>query len=1438
MPANDTAETLDRAPEARGPVDPKFDADTPRRIGRYVVRGTLGSGGMGVVFDGYDEQLGRRVAIKRLNFLGGRLAFSRSVREAQALARLSHPNVVGVHEVIEAKGRFYIVMEFVAGRTLRTWLAERKPNLAELLAALAQAGHGVAAAHEAGLVHRDFKPENIMIGDDGRVRVMDFGLARSTEPTAADTDVDMDLASVTNMLAIAVTVTGAQLGTPGYMAPEQYLGRLADARSDIFSFCVVLFEALHRRRPFVGVDPTAVREATLRGKIGPLAAADDVPAWLEAVVRRGLAVDPEARWPSMKTLLAALADDPLARRRRLARTVGVVTLAGTLAAVLSFIYVARAQERALARAEELASARLAAAQKELAGAEPATAEAIFRAFVSDPSHRGTRALARAWQLRGDQRRDDPAVAQAAYAEAYVHTQQPGDSAEVLRSMSEVFHETWEGPGLASTLALLRAHAGDGPELADLALDAALWQRDLAAADAALATPDHPRAAWRPMLAHLATARLTGLPTTEVMLLPPGGPARVVVRSGDGHDLSLLDGALAEVGRWRSGDDIRLIPRSTWVTTYHVGETAIIDLLSPGTALWRGASPAPIHHAVPFDATGNSSPALIFGLDAPKFGLQRLDGLGGAHAAPRIAHRATDGSDSVLTASVVDDLDGDGTVELAIAIGEWHAFDLRIFHADASGTLELIARRRLGRIGALQTVRRGHRRLLAAAIDDAYPAPELFPEPPHTGAPAGTYLFEWTGEKLDEVDFAPLPRDGAVARFSIAGPGAVGDFDGDRRDDLALDLRGSRGRWTQLLRQTDDGFDALHVAGVRPWGALQLDDDPAAELLGTTSPDDLLVVLGTGGDALPDLRPPPVPERPPPPTVVDPLLVARWTRADDLVNLGLIDSAAASLREAAGLAADARAQRQLLDRAAELYASIGDDQASLALDRHVRAEPELAARARARSARALVRIGRYDEALAEATALAAAPGRTDEQTRLARSLRDELAPLVASGAVVDLRFDVPLASAWRLHRPGALRRDPTRAVLELALPAANGPAADLPIEWDGGPLSLDLDLELEQLEFGACVHIAVVDAADEAWMGVGMCSMGGGGRLRHVSQLKVGRAAWFEASARPITTALQPRRVLAHLAYFPARDVVESSLNDAEGVVRRTLTAVDPPRPGRQRLVIGTFKPDNTYGLALADLRRLELRGARVAAPAPAAVAASRPARCLAENDPHGALAALAGVDPRPSHDALVRLLAYDAAGDLAGLGTAAHAVLPYMNDPTWRTGLALVVRTRSLATAALRGAAGPSLLPHLARAWTHLYVLPDDLPVRRRALLALQDIERLAPTHEEERLALRQLLLSRGRMLARAGERALARRDLEAAAALPSTPGGDSVDMIAPYLALVHLLVREEPDVAYRYAAAALAISALPDESREQLLDDPAVAAATARPDWRALLRP
>ena len=158
MPVNvETPVTL-----AARPGRPVPAGEAPTRIGRYAVLGTLGSGGMGVVYEGYDEQLGRKVAIKRLvHQRGGRDAHDRSLREGQALARLAHPNVVGVHEVVEADGQVFIVMEMVAGRTLRAWLEDRKPSRAAVLEALVQAGRGLAAAHAAGLVHRDFKPKSV-----------------------------------------------------------------------------------------------------------------------------------------------------------------------------------------------------------------------------------------------------------------------------------------------------------------------------------------------------------------------------------------------------------------------------------------------------------------------------------------------------------------------------------------------------------------------------------------------------------------------------------------------------------------------------------------------------------------------------------------------------------------------------------------------------------------------------------------------------------------------------------------------------------------------------------------------------------------------------------------------------------------------------------------------------------------------------------------------------------------------------------------------------------------------------------------------------------------------------------------------------------------------------------------------------------------------------
>ncbi|MCA9698576.1 MAG: serine/threonine protein kinase, partial [Myxococcales bacterium] len=296
--------------------EPDTDAlDTPsdlgRRVGRYVILEELGAGAVGQVFAAYDPQLDRKVALKRLQSKARKrraVAESRLRREAQALARLNHVNVVTVHEVAVYDGQLYIVMEYVAGQTLRAWL-ERPRDWREVLRVFTAAGRGLQAAHAEGLVHRDFKPQNALVGDDGRPQLVDFGLARG-DTTAQLTTHELapdELEERPSALSLDLTREGHFLGTPAYMSPEQYLGEPTDARSDQFSFCVTLYQALYGQRPFTGDTLNGLAFNVLQGKVRPAPAKSRVPSHLRKVVLRGLAVDPKERYPSMRELLGALA---------------------------------------------------------------------------------------------------------------------------------------------------------------------------------------------------------------------------------------------------------------------------------------------------------------------------------------------------------------------------------------------------------------------------------------------------------------------------------------------------------------------------------------------------------------------------------------------------------------------------------------------------------------------------------------------------------------------------------------------------------------------------------------------------------------------------------------------------------------------------------------------------------------------------------------------------------------------------------------------------------------------------------------------------------------------------------------------------------------------------------------------------------------------------
>ncbi len=264
------------------------------KIGRFTILRPLGEGGMGQVVLAYDEELDRKVALKMIRGrhaedLGLRRRF---IREAQALARLSHPNVVTIYEVGEHLGRPFLAMELVVGPDLRRWLRAEKRPRAEILRVFSEAGRGLAAAHAAGIIHRDFKPTNVLVGDDGRVRVVDFGLARAA---AADDGRDQGL-----------TVVGTVLGTPAYMAPEQVLGAEVDGRCDQYAFAVALHEALSGARPKLG---RTLQERRQRVMEEPVLNADLQPR-LRRILRRALDPSPAARYPSMDALIAELSVDP------------------------------------------------------------------------------------------------------------------------------------------------------------------------------------------------------------------------------------------------------------------------------------------------------------------------------------------------------------------------------------------------------------------------------------------------------------------------------------------------------------------------------------------------------------------------------------------------------------------------------------------------------------------------------------------------------------------------------------------------------------------------------------------------------------------------------------------------------------------------------------------------------------------------------------------------------------------------------------------------------------------------------------------------------------------------------------------------------------------------------------------------------------------------
>ncbi len=300
-------------------------------IGRYVILSVLGEGGMGVVYAAYDPELDRKVAVKLLHVderdRGPETeGVTRLQREAQALARLSHPNVLTIHDVGVHQGHVFLAMEFVEGGTLTEWLNQASRTPAEILEKFVAAGRGLIAAHQVELVHRDFKPENVLVGSDGRPRVADFGLAVGRGGHTATGDAREE--SVTSTLDRKLTVTGRAVGTPYYMAPEQFFGGQVDAAADQFSFCVALYDSLYQQHPFGGSTVAELRVNLMSGQVREPPSVSGVTNQVRRAIFKGLQLDPEDRHATLAELLELLT--PQQRRRKFPVLGAMLLATGTL----------------------------------------------------------------------------------------------------------------------------------------------------------------------------------------------------------------------------------------------------------------------------------------------------------------------------------------------------------------------------------------------------------------------------------------------------------------------------------------------------------------------------------------------------------------------------------------------------------------------------------------------------------------------------------------------------------------------------------------------------------------------------------------------------------------------------------------------------------------------------------------------------------------------------------------------------------------------------------------------------------------------------------------------------------------------------------------------------------------------------------------------------
>lgn len=688
------------------------------RVGRYIILQPIGHGATSRVYKAADPELDRQVALKVLYLVsdGARDALpgrASLINEAKALAQLSHPNVVAVYDAGTHDGHIFITMELVSGPVLRDWLRKRRRSRRQIVAKFAAAGRGLAAAHDAGLVHRDFKPTNVMVGDDGRVRVLDFGLAR----------------------AMADRCEGHPsrlTGTPAYMSPEQFSGQTIGAASDQFNFCAALYEALYRERPFLGERLDDLRDAVLAGSIVESSAPRRVPARLRRVLWRGLSRDPADRFPDMHELVAELQRRPLAIQvarilAPVAVTLAVVALiaAGWLAWRNHQAKEAHAANEAAAAADlEALDARLDRQVADIGGGDLDRAVAdisdALRAFVHHPDYRETRAVAHAWlhharRMAGLTHPDEELDALAS-AYAYAGADDPDLQTAALLGLARGFERRWRWSSLEAVLDTLDERVRDGDddpqplERRQLRLRVQLAQRDLGAAlvtwrdlEAIGADVDLPRSVG-PVLAALSrgTPLDPAFDRAHVLDLDGGKPEILFIDDSDGSLIAVR--AVPGLPRlWQQqlvidGGPVRLLPTRLWslaldsdrpmIVGHFMGNAGTYAVLSrPGpdglTPVYHWAEQS-LQSATVAEWSDGRRVALV-GTGPYTRQVLRLERseTGTWTHQPVSGRLGRAGSDVWFLGQ--SELDGAGPPEIVAGFGPWGAYDVRVLRIASDGS---------------------------------------------------------------------------------------------------------------------------------------------------------------------------------------------------------------------------------------------------------------------------------------------------------------------------------------------------------------------------------------------------------------------------------------------------------------------------------------------------------------------------------------------------------------------------------------------------------------------------------------------------------------------------------------------------------------------------------------------------------------------------------